>query len=637
MRVYKYIFSIVLIVQLLIIVDTRINTIFAEYPSAQTYLLLPEYSYFNAYVVIPVRATEIGRYAADELTKYIERITGAEITVIKEKPDIEYFGFYIGKTIKGGNYAPSVISPHDGANGFRIKSIPNGLVIVGGDDLSTLFGVYAFLEEYQGCGWFLPDELGEVVPRNNGILIPENIDVTQIPDIPIRWIGRGDWALKNRMNVEVLINGHDVGVINKWNFHTFLTLVPTRQYFDDHPEYYPLIGNSRGRSQICTSNPEVIRLVTQHIIDEIKRNPSINFIGLTPNDNYNYCQCSYCKAQVIPGWEDDRHGLATGPIHTFNNEVARRVKKFCPEQYIKIGAYHGYLRYPPDPLYKPEDNLALIFTPHIHYCHNHPITDQTCPYIKFFMSEYYKWASNTKHMQIFAYECLHGWANLIWPMVHVLKKDMPEYHRTGVEQFFTQSMSLTQSYALNYYVASKLAWDSSLDVNNLIKEFCEKSYGAAGAAMEKYHKFIEDSWENNPNHVAYWTEEIPVSLVQFFPQEVVVNADRLLREAEAVDADSLSKQRVHLIRIDFDYLRLVLNYINAVSKPFDGIDKNDKTAVGNAIKQAASIGDVLASTIRKYFEENLPESLQSGWPKTGLESLLRTHNRPASIPGGPKD
>ena len=74
-------------------------------------------------------------------------------------------------------------------------------MIIGGDDLSNIFGVYTFLEEYQGCGWFLPGDLGEVVPPKDGILIPGNIDITRVPDIPIRWMGGGDWALKNHSNI----------------------------------------------------------------------------------------------------------------------------------------------------------------------------------------------------------------------------------------------------------------------------------------------------------------------------------------------------------------------------------------------------------------------------------------------------
>jgi hypothetical protein len=645
LRVYLNSIIIVLVVQIFLMIDGI--AIFAKLNEVKSFILAPEYGNFNAYVVVPVRATEIERYAADELAKYVKKITGTGIAVVKEKQNLEYFGFYIGQTEKGKQFKPPETSPYEGGNGFRFKSVPNGIVIAGGDDLSTLYGVYDFLEEYQGCSWFMPDELGEIVPQNKGVLIPENVDVTQIPDIPIRWMNSGDWALKNKMNVEVRINGHNVGVINRWNFHTYATLVPDGKYFEDHPEYFSLTETKRvrgrgERGQICTSNPEVVRLVTQHLIDEFKKDPSITFISLTANDWYGFCQCKNCKSQMNPDWINDREGVASNQIHIFNNEVARRVKKFYPEKYIKGGAYYGYLRYPSIPSYKPENNIAIAFTPHIHYCHNHPITDKTCPYIADFMKEYYKWSANTKHLQIFAYECLHGWAQLPWPMVHILKKDMPEYKRTGVEQFFTQAIDGTfEAYALNYYVASKLAWNSSLNVDDLVKEFCKRMYGSAGPAMERYFQFVEDNWEKNPNHVAYVTAPIPLSLTQFFPPDVLRKMENILKEAEAVDTDALSKKRINLIRVDFDYLRLVMNYIDAISKPFKGINQDDPVAMKKASEEAESIGKVLVLTIWKFLEDNYPSAVGSpqvsgvavsSWARTGVESLLRTHNNPKIIP-----
>ncbi len=620
-------------------------------------MLVPENGSFAAYIVVPERASEIERYAAGELAAYIDRITGAGISVIHEKPNLEYFGFYIGQTARGGSYAPPRKSTYEGANGFRLKAVPNGLVIAGGDDLSTLFGVYAFLEEYQGCGWYMPYELGQVIPKNNGIVIPENLDVTQVPDIPIRWIGSGDWALANRMNTGIRINGHEAGVIMKWNFHTFRELVPAERYFDDHPEYYSLLDkkamkqyhdkdiqndairywgimdNRQIHWQLCTSNPEVVRLVSQHLVENLERNPSIEFISLTANDGYGFCQCGHCSGQVEPERVNDRPGAVTGPIHLFNNRVAKRVKKYRPDQFIKIGAYASYYRYPLAPGYRPEDNIAVQVTPNIQFCHNHAITDPACPYNADFMNDFSMWVRSTRHLHIYGYASLHGWAQLPWPMVHAIRKDIPEYHRLGVELYFTQYWYLSLSYALNYHISSRLAWDTSLNVDELITEFCRRMYGAAAPEMERYHRFIEDSWEQNPNHVGYWVEATTLSMPKFFPPDVTERADYLLREAEGVRVDSLPGERVHQIRIDLDYLRLVLNYLEAISKPFQGIDP-EANPIGweNAVESAASIGEPLSRNIMKYLDDYYPASIKTVWG-SAVANMLRAHVNPARIPG----
>lgn len=637
---------------ILLLVLSGIDGTFCAVFAAQNVRLLPDEGGFLAYIVVPERATEIERYAAEELRSYIRKITGAGIAVVKERSNLEYFGFYVGMTERGGIYAPKRALPYEGSNGFRLKSIPKGIVIVGGDDLSTLYGVYYFLEQFQGCAWFLPIESGEVVPENESIIVPESIDITEIPDIPIRWIGGGDWALKNRMNVKIGINGHQVGAINQWSYHTFGVIMPKKMYYDVHPEYYSLIekedfeqfgwdkrgkGNARysteevRRWQLCTSNPELVRKVTQVLMETLKRNPDVQFIYLTPNDGAGYCQCSRCRAQVEPERREDPFGHETGPIFAFSNEVAERVKKYCPEVFIKIGAYHVYSRYPLDPAFRLADNLVVQVC-HYDFCFNHAIDDAGCPYNADFMKDFARWSA-TKRVHIYAYSCLHGWANLIWPMAHSLARDMPEYHRRGVELYYTQSGYLSPCYGLNYFVASRLAWDSSQNIDDLIKEYCTKSYGAAGDAMARYHEFLEMSWEKSGLHVSYAVEPVPVSILTFFPSAMIARADELLSEAELITIDPGSRKRLEFARVELDYLKLTVNYLNAISEPFMAIDATDKNMLERAKEQARVIGNVLGPAIEAYYRAHYPEILHDGWSMTGVEGLADTHNRPNRIPG----
>ena len=95
----------ILIINIITANILNLNISLAETPQS----LLPEQGRFNAYIVIPERPTEIERFAAGELAKYTEKITGVEIAIIKEKPDLKYFGFYIGSTKKGFPFIPPKI------------------------------------------------------------------------------------------------------------------------------------------------------------------------------------------------------------------------------------------------------------------------------------------------------------------------------------------------------------------------------------------------------------------------------------------------------------------------------------------------------------------------------------------------
>ena len=52
------------------------------------------------------------------------------------------------------------------------------------------------------------------------------------------------------------------------------------------------------------------------------------------------------------------------------------------------------------------------------------------------------------------------WAELPFPTVHSIRRDIPYYHREGFEYFYTQyNLEDVGTYGLLYYLAAKLLWD----------------------------------------------------------------------------------------------------------------------------------------------------------------------------------
>ena len=92
-----------------------------------------------------------------------------------------------------------------------------------------------------------------------------------------------------------------------------------------------------------------------NMIAELDRDPSIDIISLAPNDGGGFCMCETCASL-----DKDRDWWATysDRLAPFNNAVAKIVGKTYPDVLIKVGAYALYVRYPADPDYVPEPNLA---------------------------------------------------------------------------------------------------------------------------------------------------------------------------------------------------------------------------------------------------------------------------------------
>jgi len=91
------------------------------------------------------------RFAADELAKYLEQISGAKLSVADEGAEVSGMAVHVGPTSEGRAIAP------DEAEGFALRAGEGGVVICGGSDRGTLYGVYRFLEEALGCRWLSHD------------------------------------------------------------------------------------------------------------------------------------------------------------------------------------------------------------------------------------------------------------------------------------------------------------------------------------------------------------------------------------------------------------------------------------------------------------------------------------------------
>jgi len=226
-----------------------------------------------AQIVTPAQSTYLEEFAASELQGYLEKISGARIPILKEGDKREFpYSFFLGATQQASKADVRADAKMMGYDGFELRSIPGGLIVRGRDDLGTVFGVYELIERYFDVRWFMPGELGEHVPRSKTLYIG-NVHLIFKPSFRVRWVGTGEWSLRQRMNAYVKAGGRNVGINWKWHFHTFIKLIPPEKYYAEHPEYFALVDgkrtvtNSKSHgNQLCTSNPNVIREVAANLI-----------------------------------------------------------------------------------------------------------------------------------------------------------------------------------------------------------------------------------------------------------------------------------------------------------------------------------------------------------------------------------
>ena len=90
--------------------------------------------------------------AATELQTYLEKISGAKLSIVTESnlPD-KSKAILVGET-KLEKDIVEIDRSSIKADGFRLYSDGDYFIIAGADSRGTLYGVYTFLEEYLGVG-----------------------------------------------------------------------------------------------------------------------------------------------------------------------------------------------------------------------------------------------------------------------------------------------------------------------------------------------------------------------------------------------------------------------------------------------------------------------------------------------------
>ncbi|MCA1810099.1 MAG: DUF4838 domain-containing protein [Lentisphaerae bacterium] len=230
------------------------------------------------------------------------------------------------------------------------------------DEKGTLNAVYGFLYGL-GVRWFMAGDLGEIVPAQSTIALPE-IDQTVRPDFNIRMVNYSRYGLGNNpAERDAIIWSLRLGV-NKpfgWNTHHGIANITRREEVrEKHPEFFALFGSDRQlqvrTAAACLSSPglfeENLRFA-RFLFDMY----DVPVVDVMPDDGFSsICQCDLCRDQATP--ERGRQGLLSDYVWDYINRLAIEVGKSHPGKYIKCGAYSTYWL-PPEKIDRLSDNIIV--------------------------------------------------------------------------------------------------------------------------------------------------------------------------------------------------------------------------------------------------------------------------------------
>ena len=271
----------------------------------------------NYQIVVSAQASTSEQKAASELQQYIKEISGAEL------PGRIFVGYNDRVAALTGEDAPQ----HDDES-FTYRTMGHDLLIWGGAQRGTMYGVFTFLERELGVHWLTPD--CTVVPKQTRWRLPV-LDHSESPAIQFRYHdyrytdGKYEWGAHVKENMRGPVSNEYGNEEGYWGCHTMGQFVTPKEFYDTHPEYFSLRDGKRlsTYAQLCLSNPEVLELCKTRLMKVIREHPGFRIYSLSQNDNQLFCQCEKCQAI------EAQYGGHAGIVVWFVNQVADAVRQEC--------------------------------------------------------------------------------------------------------------------------------------------------------------------------------------------------------------------------------------------------------------------------------------------------------------------
>ena len=359
-----------------------------------------------------------------------------------------------------------------------------------GDRDGSLNAVYEFLR-MQGARWYMPGEIGEVIPGRKSISLP-SLDKTVRPDFALRsytWYNYSGfpfehaiWARRTSMN-----SNHEV--LGNMGYAHGLAIVHGRKEMQEkHPDYYALhrgkrVTDYRGRGHACLSSKGFFKETVnfaRFMFDRFNQ----PHISLWPMDGFRHCQCESCKKLS-----------SSDLVWGFVDRVARELYKTHPDRLVSCGAYTPYI-YPPKNVEKFTPNVVVF----IANC-GRPLLDNPARWQSYW-TRVQGWRKklapgNIMRVENNRYGLREGGFPVIHP--HNMAKDLRALKGISRGECCEESQSKMRWHApgkdhLTLYVQSRFLWDADRDVDALLDEYYRLFYGPVQAEMKRAIEFAESRY-----------------------------------------------------------------------------------------------------------------------------------------------
>ena len=550
-------------------------------PASGAPLVLVEDGNAAATIVIPDDADSWTKMAADWVQEYVEKVSGAQLSLVPESKapsgqlvsvghtrmaaeagvtadGLKFDGckmvvrgnvlFLIGRDVapqhpsygpipkpdrKPWDYIPIILKGHQAPAKIGAKG--------------TCRAVTFFLEEVCGIRWLVPTPQGTLIRKRGRIAVPRDLDKKFEP-----WMMYHSNRLlygDPRSEPAAYANNYRVAVkLYSRGGHTYPVWVPASNYVRQHPEYFVLVNGKRTGvgNHLCASNREVRQIILREI--QSLFDSGFDLVQLDQSDGYQPCQCAECRElSNHTGARDEKGELKIEHPGEPMLELARWVAEQClekyPGRYIHLLVY-GPTAFPSKKFRTFPKNVLLEFASSaspelIGRWEGRTVTGGTV---------YTPWHWTDYGIGIGV------------KLTYIEAADIMKYYKkqgiTGIHSGGGQCWGLQGP---TYYVFGKMMGDPDLDPKELLREYCGGLYGPAAELMMDFFERLH--MQSDKELILNQTFTASERFMLYYPPTRLQVLDDLLKRAERAAQTERQKNWIRMTRDEFDYIQLVTKAI----------------------------------------------------------------------------
>lgn len=519
----------------------------------------------RATIVVGTNASEVEKYAAQELQRAIRIMSGINLSIDDKGLQNTGVQIIIGTPVTNRQIASlSGKLKLDGSGQEQIAVLREGsiLYLAGQTPRAALYATYTFLQDVLGARWLWPGETGEFLPGRARISIGD-LFITEAPSFPIRSLAitgtrNGDpdtdtWMARNRMNVVSVppTANEDAKKTNLRRQKGFLlriaghNVVLPDSILQAHPQYIAELGGKRlfqpgGGLQLCWSNAGVQTEIAGTMARWWDRNPHVDIIHFYPADNQRYCQCASCRAM----------GDVSSRWQKFSAAVIAKVEKTHPGKKYWTYAYQGYKK---PPQTKPAPFEFVGYT--LYDASYRHLLSGGHPYNQLPLAEMKEWMDKGVNLGIRGYEFIIFKDPMFVPLVSWVTDEMKWMKKEGLAGYMSElppygspQRALPENTYWNgsrmaLYAVARAMWNANLPADSLVKDWCTTVYGPAAASMEAYYWQMDHAWRNTDKKISLYTNSPAPEVDRFLSTELFDKASGYFAEARTTIESLVDAQK----------------------------------------------------------------------------------------------